>query len=489
MRYPRRHRENAELTRASLRLAVQFTVLVVLLLGLAGVLVYGLVASQTREAAEQTLSSAIEFDSPREVPLDVFLAVYDDGRLAVSRNMPSGLPDEEALAGVAETGRDRRDTVTAGGRTYEVLTARRGPNVVQAAVDTREATEQLHRLALALAVSVAAAGLAAGAVSALAARTAMRPMAEALALQRRFVADASHELRTPLTLLSTRAQLLRRRLVSGAAGAAGAAGPASKMGPGDRTKEPEPKWTPDAEAVRAADDVVADTKVLTGILEDLLMAADPRQTGDAEPVNLVDLARSAVGTLQPEALRRRLSLELDAPEAAVTVLGGQFALLRIFTALGANALDYARTRVRVSVRTSGRDAVIRVSDDGPGFPPGFSRHAFERFASVRQQKHEESLHRTRQEGLSAGTTEAAGTEDTVEATGAAGSGAGSGAGSTAGEEAQSPEPRHYGLGLALVAEIAARYDGSVRALPAAAGAGGVLEVRLPLARFRPRRRI
>ena len=464
MKHPGGNPEDAELTRASLRLAVQFTVLVVVLLGLAAGLVYGLVSTQTREAAEQTLSSAAQSDSPREAPLDVFLAVYDDGRLAVSRNMPSGLPDEEALAEVAETGVARRDTVTAGDRTYEVLTTRRGRDVVQAAVDTRESTEQLRRLAVALVVSVAAAGLVAGAVSALAARAAMRPMAEALALQRRFVADASHELRTPLTLLSTRAQLLRRRLVSDAAGPA----PQSNAdGSGGR---------PNQEAVRAADDVVADTKVLTGILEDLLMAADPRQTGPAEPVNLVVLAESAVASLQPEARRRNLFLELDTPAPEVIVLGGQFALQRIFTALGANALDYATSLVRVSVRPSGREAVIRVMDDGPGFPPGFSRHAFERFASTRNQTRKPAENQTRkpagdQTGKPAG--------DPAEKDGRTAE-----PGPSRGEET-SAEPRHYGLGLALVAEIAARYGGSVRALPAAGGAGGVVEVRLPLAGKRP----
>lgn len=435
----RENREDTELTRASLRLAVQFTALVVVLLGLAGGLVYGLVSSQTREAVENTLSSATQFDSPRDVPLDVFLAVYDDGRLAVSRNMPSGLPDQEALAEVAETGVARRDTVTAGDRTYEVLTDRRGRDVVQAAVDTRESTDQLRRLAFALILSVAVAGLAAGAVSALAARAAMRPMAEALALQRRFVADASHELRTPLTLLSTRVQMLRRRLAAEAGGPRPVDADGGGAGPG--VDGGGAGGGGDSAAVRAADDVIADTKVLTGILEDLLMAADPRQTGPAEPVNLVELARSAVRALEPEAKKRDLTMDLDIPASAVTVLGGEFALHRIFTALGANALDYARSIVRVSVRSSGRDAVIQVSDDGPGFPPGFNRHAFERFASTR----------SRVEGKS-------------------------------NRDGQLAEPRHYGLGLALVAEIVARYGGSIRALPNAAAAGGsVVEVRLPLA--------
>ncbi|MET4059382.1 hypothetical protein ABIB35_000913 [Arthrobacter sp. UYP6] len=81
--------EETELRRAALRLAVQFTALTVVLLGLAGILVYGLVSTQNREAADQTMAAEVQIDSPREAPLDVFLAVYDDGRLAVSRNMHS----------------------------------------------------------------------------------------------------------------------------------------------------------------------------------------------------------------------------------------------------------------------------------------------------------------------------------------------------------------------------------------------------------------
>ncbi|MBP3043041.1 HAMP domain-containing histidine kinase [Arthrobacter jiangjiafuii] len=420
---PRGSREEAELRRASLRLAALFTALMVGLLGLGGLLVYGIVATQTRQAAEQTLESAVRNDSPRDVPLDVFLAVYDDGRLAVSRDMPAGLPDEQALAEVARDGTSRRGTVSVGGRTYEVLTARRGPDVVQAAVDTNEAAEQLRRLAWSLVVSVLTAGILAGAVSAVAARAAMRPLAESLALQRRFVADASHELRTPLTLLSTRAQLLRRRLADPRGQESGSAA--------DEAAKQEA-------AIKAADDVVTDTKVLTGILEDLLVAADPRQPASTETVNLTAVARGAVGLLQPEAERRGLALELEAPASDVTVRGGQAALQRIFTALGDNAMDYARTRVRVSVGRSGREAVIAVEDDGPGFPPGFSSHAFDRFASARDSE------------------------------------------SGTGNESAAA-PRHYGLGLALVAEIAARYGGTVRAATASEGRGARLEVRLPLA--------
>ena len=64
------------------------------------------------------------------------------------------------------------------------------------------------RLLLSLGIAELAGILASVAVVVLLTRRSIRPLAEALALQRRFVADASHELRAPLTVLHTRIQLL-----------------------------------------------------------------------------------------------------------------------------------------------------------------------------------------------------------------------------------------------------------------------------------------
>ncbi|BAS14067.1 hypothetical protein AHiyo8_23700 [Arthrobacter sp. Hiyo8] len=69
--------------------------------------------------------------------------------------------------------------------------------------------------------------LLAGAIGWLSARSAIRPLGEALALQRRFVQDASHELRTPLAILDARVQLAQRD--AAADSKTGKRSPASEM--------------------------------------------------------------------------------------------------------------------------------------------------------------------------------------------------------------------------------------------------------------------
>ena len=90
-------------------------------------------------------------------------------------------------------------------------------------------------------------------------RRSIRPLADALALQRRFVADASHELRAPLTVLHTRIQLLGRRFDDGDA---------------EQTKE-------------QIDALASDTRVLGEVIEDLLASAS--MTSDSAPQDRVDL--------------------------------------------------------------------------------------------------------------------------------------------------------------------------------------------------------
>jgi two-component system, OmpR family, sensor kinase len=168
---------------------------------------------------------------------------------------------------------------------------------------------------------------------------------------RQFVADASHELRTPLATIAGYTELARRR--------------------------------PDDANVRTALDKVEEESVrMTALVEDLLLLArlDAGRPLEREPVDLTRLLLEAVSdarVLGPDHQWR-----LDLPDSPVEVTGDEQRLHQVVTNLLTNARKHtpAGTTVTVSVRPDG----FEVHDDGPGFPPEFVDHAFERFARVDQ---------------------------------------------------------------------------------------------------------
>lgn len=448
---------------ASRRLALQFTTLMVLILIGVGTLVYGIVWTSVNESRHQELAAALEVDSPRDVTSGVYVTYADRGQPRgpssakaggnaggqTSAPLPEGLPDKHALQQVSVSAEPVQSEVAAGGRSYVLLTEVRDGRLVQVAVDKHEGAEELQRLLFALAASGMLAAVGAALASNWMARRSMKPMSDALELQRRFVADASHELRTPLTLLSTRAQLLRRYVST---------------------------TSTDAAVRDGVDEVLEDSRLLTGILEDLLIAADPRESGPQAPVDLAGIADQAVHLLGDEARRRGLVLErAGAGSGAIWVIGSDVSLQRLITALVTNAFGHARRRVRVEVQGARGHAIIAVVDDGPGFPDELAARAFERFVSSRHDRPEAQQAGGRQtDSLAAGRRQPS--RDGAD-----------------GGEVEAPEPaeRHYGLGLSLVAEIAARHGATVSIQPPTGGArirqeqglhGGYVEVRFPRVR-------
>lgn len=189
-----------------------------------------------------------------------------------------------------------------------------------------------------------------------AARRSVRPLAEALRMQRNFVADASHELRTPLTTLSSRLQLLQRRQARG-----------------------EP-----------IDDTVAelrrDVDAMADVLTDLLLSAE----GDldlGEGSDVRDAVSRAVSAVRPLADDAEVSVTVDAVEP-MSARMPLVTLTRLLVALLDNAIQHAPAGGSVTVtasaprpgKTSPRVAEVRVRDDGPGILGIAPEAVFERFA-------------------------------------------------------------------------------------------------------------
>lgn len=165
---------------------------------------------------------------------------------------------------------------------------------------------------------------------------------------RRFVADASHELRTPLTSVLGYLDVLE------------------ESGDTDPTVRH-----------RALKAIREEGGRMACLVEDLLVLArlDAKREMSVELVDLFALVREAADNY-PGRRIELVSNGLDVP-----VLAAPEALRWVVSNLISNAVKHTppEKRIVVSVDREGREAVLRVADEGTGIPEDALPHVFERF--------------------------------------------------------------------------------------------------------------
>jgi two-component system OmpR family sensor kinase len=192
----------------------------------------------------------------------------------------------------------------------------------------------------------------AGTVSWFATRRAVRPLGDALRIQRAFVSDASHELRTPLAVLDARLQLLQRGL---------------------RNDDP---------SVPTVVELRRDAKTLIEIVNDLLASAEVGgNERRQEPVEVNPVVLLAAESMRLIASEKSVSVTVNHAPPMATLLPAA-SLHRCLIALLDNALDFAPEGSNVHVELSQSKSTVRiaVSDQGPGISGIDPAHIFDRFA-------------------------------------------------------------------------------------------------------------
>ncbi|HSL93537.1 MAG TPA: HAMP domain-containing sensor histidine kinase [Bacillota bacterium] len=168
--------------------------------------------------------------------------------------------------------------------------------------------------------------------------------------RRRFVSDASHEMRTPLA--ATKALI-------------------------------EPILSDEHISVDVVRELMQDVDKeidrLSQLVEDLLQLAqlDTKAPISRKTLDLAGLLREAASTMMPLAAARGVGIELSGEPLAIAADEGR--LYRAVLNLIDNAVKHAESTVRVDLTRTGRQAEIRISDDGPGIKAEHQLHLFERF--------------------------------------------------------------------------------------------------------------
>jgi signal transduction histidine kinase len=169
-----------------------------------------------------------------------------------------------------------------------------------------------------------------------------------------FLATISHELRTPLNSVLGWLHLLRT----------------GKLDPPTTKRGFESVERNVRLQAQLTSDLLDVSRVLTGQLR-----------LDARPVSLADVARQAMATTAPAAQAKSVHVTGTLPEHDVPVLGDPARLRQIVWHLLANAVKFTPGggTVGITVEQVKSEAILRVSDSGPGIDPAFLPRIFDRF--------------------------------------------------------------------------------------------------------------
>ncbi|MCD9875480.1 ATP-binding protein [Streptomyces guryensis] len=172
-----------------------------------------------------------------------------------------------------------------------------------------------------------------------------------LTAERRLAADASHQLRTPLTALSMRLE--------------------------------EITLTDDPDTVKEEANVaLTQVERLTDVVERLLTNSRDPRTGNAVSFDLDEVIQQQLAEWRP-AYRQAGRAIVSSGKRHLQAVATPGAVAQVLAALIENSLMHGGGTVALRTRVTGNQAVVEVTDEGPGVPADLGARIFERTISGR----------------------------------------------------------------------------------------------------------
>jgi two-component system phosphate regulon sensor histidine kinase PhoR len=226
-----------------------------------------------------------------------------------------------------------------------------------------------------------------------------------------FVANVSHELRTPIQLIKGFSETLLDTVEDGKVQ--------------DNKKE----------IIHFLEIIRKNANTMENLTNDLLVLADLENNADSiretEELNIASVIDEAISSVEPQAKRKKIEINVDCREDLTARLYGSF-IIQALINLTDNAIKYSpeKSKVWVSADLEDDNIVFQVRDKGIGIPAEHRERIFERFYRV--------------------------------------------------DKSRSKEQGGTGLGLSIVRHIALLHKGETE-VESHAGEGSVFRIRIPVA--------
>lgn len=304
-----------------------------------------------------------EVDDVVPAAADTFILYVDAGGSVVSN--PSrvrlvGLPDAAGLGAVSRGDPADWRTVASGTVSIRLLTVPIAPSAEGGTARFVQGgfVLTLHDLqSRSLVATIVGTGivglLAAAIVATLLTQRALHPIRQAMASQRRFVADASHELRTPAAIIRADAEVLERE---------------GHVGP---------------DGMALVQDIVDESARLGRLVGDLLTLATAER-GELqlrrEACDLTELTLATARRMEALAAVRGVTIQAHGT-GRCGVEGDRDRLVQVIVVLLDNAIGHAPagTPVEVTIERDRRDVIVAVRDHGHGVPSAERARIFQPF--------------------------------------------------------------------------------------------------------------